>query len=119
MPDFGFSIKKSRGENLDAVSLEKYYRLLEREPSFKRCFQCGCCSATCSARQFTDFSIRHIHTAFRRGDYASLEQGLRKCMLCGKCTLVCPRGVNLRSLIINMREILNQTPVQNTNSPRL
>lgn len=24
-------------------------------------------------------------------------------MLCGKCTLVCPRDVNLRSLIIYMR----------------
>ncbi|MBQ0094590.1 MAG: 4Fe-4S dicluster domain-containing protein [Bacteroidetes bacterium] len=112
MPDFGFSIKKSRGEDLDKVSLEKYRHLLEREPSFKRCFQCGCCSATCSARQFTDFSIRHIHTAFRRGDYEPLEEELKKCMLCGKCTLVCPRGVNLRSLIINMRQLLDETPVE-------
>jgi heterodisulfide reductase subunit C len=28
-------------------------------------------------------------------------------MLCGKCTLVCPRGVNLRALIINMRRVLH------------
>ncbi|HOD68420.1 MAG TPA: 4Fe-4S dicluster domain-containing protein [Bacteroidaceae bacterium] len=109
MIDFGFSIKTPRAENLDEVSLEKYRRLLELTPSFKRCFQCGCCSATCSAGQFTDFSIRQVHTSFRRGEYEELGKELRKCMLCGKCTLVCPRGVNLRSLIINMRQILDGT----------
>ncbi|MBO4382071.1 MAG: 4Fe-4S binding protein, partial [Bacteroidales bacterium] len=41
--------------------------------------------------------------------YDRLEEELQKCMLCGKCTLVCPRGVNLRSLIINMRQILSNT----------
>ena len=38
-----------------------------------------------------------------------MEKMLGSCMLCGKCTLVCPRGVNLRSLIINMRQILSNT----------
>lgn len=108
MIDFGFTIKETRQENMDKVSLEKYNRLLDLTPSFKRCFQCGNCSATCSARQFTDFSIRRVHTSFRRGEYDGLAEELRKCMLCGKCTLVCPRGVNLRSLIINMREILDE-----------
>ena len=107
MINFGFTIKTPRGENLDKVSLKRYRMLLERTPSFKRCFQCGSCSATCSARQFTDFSIRRIHTSFRRGEYNGLDEQLKKCMLCGKCTLVCPRGVNLRSLIINMRQILD------------
>ena len=109
MNKFGFAIKTPRSENMDKVSLERYHMLLDREPSFKRCFQCGCCSATCSARQFTEFSIRRVHTSFRRGEYAGLDEELQKCMLCGKCTLVCPRGVNLRSLIINMRQILDAT----------
>ena len=54
----------------------------------------------------TDFDIRKVHNTFRRGQYDRLSEELRKCMLCGKCTLVCPRGVNLRSLIINMRQLL-------------
>jgi heterodisulfide reductase subunit C len=106
MPDFGFAIKETRAENLDKVSLKKYKELLDKVPSFNLCFQCGCCSATCSARQFSDFNIRKIHTSFRRGEYAALSEELKACMLCGKCTLVCPRGVNLRSLIINMSTLL-------------
>ena len=88
MNKFGFAIKTPRSENMDKVSLERYNMLLDREPSFKRCFQCGCCSATCSARQFTEFSIRRVHTSFRRGEYAGLDEELRKCMLCGKCNVL-------------------------------
>ncbi len=29
-----------------------------------------------------------------------------KCMLCGKCQLVCPRGVNLRNLILAIHNAL-------------
>lgn len=45
---------------------------------------------------------------FRRGNTEGLAEELRKCMLCGKCVLVCPRGVNLRQLIINMRKMLEE-----------
>lgn len=107
MPDFGFSIKKTRSESIDASSRLKYEELARKVPSFRRCFQCGCCSATCSARQFSDFNIRRVHTMFRRGDVDGLSGQLRKCMLCGKCTLVCPRGVNIRQLVISMRTILD------------
>lgn len=108
MPDFGFAIKKPRSENLDDTTQAKFNELTRRVPSFKRCFQCGCCSATCSARQFTDFNIRRAHTLFRRGNIEGLSEELRKCMLCGKCTLVCPRGVNLRQMIITMRKMLDE-----------
>lgn len=110
MPDFGFSIQKPRSENYDKspAEMQKFRDLCDAVPSFKRCFQCGCCSATCSARQFTDFNIREVHSKFRRGDYQGLAEDLKACMLCGKCTLVCPRGVNLRSLIMNMRRLLEE-----------
>ena len=106
MPDFGFTIQKPRSENIDNITQAKFDELVRRVPSFKRCFQCGCCSATCSARQFTDFNIRRIHTLYRRGNVSELSDELKKCMLCGKCTLVCPRGVNLRQLIMTMRKTL-------------
>ena len=89
--------------------MAKFSQLQEMVPSYKRCIGCGGCTASCSARQFTDFDIRKVHCFFRRGQYDQLEDELQKCMLCGKCTLVCPRGVNLRSLIINMRQILSNT----------
>ncbi len=109
MTDFGFSISKPRSVNLTKADLSKLKSVLEQAPSFKRCVSCGDCTATCSARQFTDFNIRKAHCLFRRGQYDRLEEELQKCMLCGKCTLVCPRGVNLRSLIINMRQVLTNT----------
>ena len=112
MANFGFSIKKTRSFNLSQADLRKAERLLEEVPSYRLCIGCGGCTATCSARQFTDFDIRKVHNTFRRGQYEKLADELRKCMLCGKCTLVCPRGVNLRSLIINMRQLL--TPSHET-----
>ncbi len=89
--------------------MRKTEQLLNAVPSYKRCISCGGCTASCSARQFTDFNIRKAHLYFKRGQYDRLEEELQKCMLCGKCMLVCPRGVNLRSLIINMRQILSNT----------
>ena len=106
MKDFGFTISKGRSINLDEQNTERVERLLERVPSYKWCIGCGGCTATCSAGSFTQFNIRRIHTAFLRGQFQELDRELSKCMLCGKCSLVCPRGVNTRSLIINMRRIL-------------
>ena len=30
---------------------------------------------------------------------------LRHCMLCGKCLLVCPRGINTRHLILSIGKV--------------
>ena len=106
MIKFGFNISETRTINLEDCDLENVKKLHREVSSFKLCVSCGACSATCSARQFTDFNIRKIHASFRRGQYAGLQEELKACMLCGKCTLVCPRGVNLRSMIINIRKIL-------------
>lgn len=109
MGKFGFNIAQTRAIKLTPEDLEKVNKLLELVPSYKRCISCGGCTATCSARQYTDFNIRKTHCYFRRGQFDLLEKELQKCMLCGKCTLVCPRGVNLRSLIINMRQTITNT----------
>lgn len=110
MKNFGFTISEGRQINADEADNSKVNRLLEIVPSFKWCIGCGGCTATCSAAGFTDYNIRRIHTAFLRGQYEGLDEKLQKCMLCGKCLLVCPRGVNTRNLIINMRRILANVP---------
>lgn len=106
MKKFGFEISKGRQLNFDEMKSEKVEKLLELVPSYKWCIGCGGCTAACSAAGFTDFNIRKIHSAFFRAQYEGLDEQLNRCMLCGKCLLVCPRGVNTRSLIINMRRIL-------------
>lgn len=111
MVDFGFSIAKNRSINLDNEDPTMVYQLNEIVPSFKRCINCGACSASCSAGQFTDFNIRKIHSMYRRAQYKGIAELLQKCMLCGKCTLVCPRGVNLRGMVINMRQLLSESNI--------
>ena len=106
MPNFGYTIAKTILIDLDTNELEKVEQLKNTVISFKRCVNCGACAATCSAGLFSNFNIRKVHSLFRRGQYHELDKALSQCMLCGKCTLVCPRDVNLRAMIINMRRLL-------------
>lgn len=108
MVDFGFKISVPRSIDLDKADNTKRDLLLDQVPSYRLCIGCGGCSATCTAHDFNDFSLRKVHIAFSRGQYDGLAQQLNKCMLCGKCMLVCPRGVNTRSLIIAMRKLLDE-----------
>ena len=108
MSNFGFAISQPRSIDVSDDIQGQLLRLEKRVPSFKRCINCGGCAATCSAGQFTSFNIRKIHNMYRWNELEGLEEELQKCMLCGKCTLVCPRGVNLRDLIINLRKILSK-----------
>lgn len=110
MIDFGYTPNISRSVDLDKKDLSLLDALTQDVPSFKRCIGCGGCAATCSARQHTDFSILKCNFLFRRGEYKQLQQELDKCLLCGKCLLVCPRNVNTRGMIIQMRLLLNQNP---------
>lgn len=108
MSNFGFSISQPRSIDVGDHVEDQLLRLEKRVPSFKLCISCGGCTATCTAGHFTQFNIRKVHNLYRWGEYKGLENELQKCMLCGKCTLVCPRGVNLRDLVINLRKILSK-----------
>lgn len=106
MTDFGFSIAPTRLIDLDRANLGPGRRALAEVPSARLCIGCGTCTAGCTAAQFSHFNIRRTHLAFSRGQTAGLAEGLDHCMLCGKCLLVCPRGVNTRGLIIRYRQLL-------------
>ena len=112
MNRFGFQISTARSIDLDRADAKLRQRLLEAVPSYRYCIGCGGCTATCSAGAFTDFNIRKTHFLFSRRQYDRLrkevptENDLNRCMLCGKCSLVCPRGVNTRGLIVEMRKLL-------------
>jgi len=104
MADFGFALLKGRQIDYDRNDRCIARFIFDREPSFKLCFECGCCSATCTTGNFTNFSLRKINILIKRGENEEVRRAISKCMLCGKCTLVCPRGVNTRNIITLMRQ---------------
>ncbi len=107
MIDFGFDTLENRtidfDEHFDA-SILKY--VIDHEPSMLGCISCGGCTATCSAGNLTDFNVRRMQLMLRRGDTINLQTEINKCMLCGKCILVCPRGVNLRNVVMLIKKAL-------------
>jgi heterodisulfide reductase subunit C len=100
MDKFGFTI--STGRQIDYESNDRSIAeyILDKEPSFRLCIECGGCSATCTTANFTGFSLRELNILIKRGENDKVRQNLKKCMLCGKCTLVCPRGVNTRNIVV-------------------
>ena len=99
MDRFGFTLSKARVIDLDSNNRSIAEYILDNEPSFSICIECGCCAATCTAGYFTPFSLRELNVLLKRGENEKVKQNVDKCMLCGKCSLVCPRGVNTRNII--------------------
>jgi heterodisulfide reductase subunit C len=96
---FGFSISAGRQIDYDNNVREIADYIFKNEPSFRRCIECGGCSATCTTGNLTVFSLRELFIMIKRGETSGVNKKLKKCMLCGKCTLVCPRGVNTRNVV--------------------
>ena len=102
MTDFGFSLSPSSAVNLDTTECKRYARLVEMVPDALTCIGCGSCSATCTAAPWSGMSVRKVLLCLQRGRDAEADQMLSACMLCGKCTMVCPRGINTRQLILTL-----------------
>lgn len=108
MKTFGYSPLPDKTIDYDHQDMRIRDYLLHQEPSLRVCFGCGSCTATCSTGHFTEFNIRRVHTLIRRGEIKSLKAEIQKCMFCGKCQLVCPRGVNLRNVILSINKAIEQ-----------
>ena len=96
---FGFSINRSRLIDYDRSDKKVKDYITAREPSFSLCFACGGCTASCTAGYHTSFNLRRMNTFIRRGEIEPLKEEVARCMLCGKCLMVCPRGVNTRNVV--------------------
>ena len=103
---FGYSVNKDRQIDFDRNNLAVARAVADAEPSIHLCISCGTCAATCSAANFTDFSLRRMILMVRRGELTGLKTEIEKCMLCGKCQLACPRGVSTRNLVIQINKAL-------------
>lgn len=109
MVNFGYSISQPRAINLDNNDLSATKELLEQMPELQSCIGCGGCTATCTAGNISrDFNFRKVHTLVRRGEFTGAYELLGKCMLCGKCRLVCPRGINTRGLVVFLKNKLGE-----------
>jgi len=88
------------------------------------CTHCGTCSLRCSSSPAFDAlgndcilpseklqSIRKLAAgkALSPSERAALREGVYICTNCDRCTVVCPSGINLRDLWLNVREGLIQS----------
>lgn len=105
---FGFIINRSRLIDYDSSDRKVREYVTLREPSFRLCFACGGCTATCTAGQHTSFNLRRMNTLIRRGEIEPLREEVKRCMLCGKCLLICPRGVNTRNVVAAAAEAIGK-----------
>jgi len=108
MKDFGFTVQQPRFIDYDNFDSRILEYVIREEPSFAICMSCGCCTASCSASNILDFNIRKLGVLLRGGVSEGLEKEINKCMLCGKCSLVCPRGINTRNVILNIKKALTK-----------
>ncbi|MCK9627381.1 MAG: 4Fe-4S dicluster domain-containing protein [Bacteroidales bacterium] len=111
MKEFGYSLSPSSRVDLDKVDKSKQNRLFALEPGFKKCMSCGSCSATCSAGNYTDVSLRRAISYIQNGQDQLAVNMLRNCMLCGKCLIICPRGINTRNLIRNILNVYGEKQI--------
>ncbi len=102
MVDFGYTINKQRVISLDKNGGDIARSVRRMEPSFDLCIGCGTCTATCSANSFTEFNLRKLMLLIQRGETDKTTTEVEKCMLCGKCMLLCPRGVNTRNVLLSI-----------------
>jgi len=104
MVNFGYSPLSVHIQDIDKVDQSLSNQLAKDDPSFLLCIACGSCTATCTAGKFTNFSFRQMCHSIRRGENKHAISESEKCMLCGKCTLACPRNVNTRNIIRLVRK---------------
>jgi heterodisulfide reductase subunit C len=99
MDKFGFTLSRGRQIDYDANDRKLAGYISDMEPTFRLCIECGACAATCTSGNYAHFSLREMNILIKRGENEQVRKNINKCMLCGKCTLVCPRGVNTRNVI--------------------
>lgn len=64
---FGFAINRSRMIDYDSSDRKVREYITSREPSFRLCFACGGCTATCTAGQHTSFNSEADEYLHKKG----------------------------------------------------
>ena len=105
MGKFGFALNPSSRIDLDKADKGKFAQLAAVEPDVLKCMACGSCTASCTAGKFVKTSVRSAILALQNGKEEDALNFLKGCLLCGKCTMVCPRAINTRHLIVSICKV--------------
>jgi heterodisulfide reductase subunit C len=71
------------------------------------CYQCGTCSSSCPVAGEMDIKPHEMVELIKMGRKEALAQSkaIWQCSTCYMCTERCPQGVQLTSIILNLRDI--------------
>ncbi len=105
MVDFGYSLSTSSTIDLDKSNPTLFNKLVEDEPDVLKCMACGSCAASCTSSKYRDTNLRRAILLLSRGQDKNGIESIHSCMLCGKCNIVCPRGINTRHLILSISNL--------------
>lgn len=105
--DFGYALTPSSRIDLDKADKSYFNKIAALEPDVLKCMSCGSCTASCNAGKFVKTSLRQSIINLQNGKNEDALNILKGCMLCGKCAMICPRGINTRNLIISINKIVS------------
>jgi len=73
----------------------------------KSCFQCGTCTGTCPSGRLTSLRTRTIirKTILGLKREVLSSPAIWECMICFKCHEQCPRGVNIPTVMLALRNL--------------
>lgn len=104
-------MRSGRQIDLDLADTKFVDELAALVGSWKACFNCGCCAATCpSGVGVYQLNLTGFPNLSGLKELSTLQEltTLKSCILCGKCVLVCPRGVSTRYLVIQYMNKLRE-----------
>ena len=110
MIDFGYSRTESACIDLDKHNDSLLNKLIKKDSDILTCMACGSCTATCTTGKHLPMSLRKVILHIQRGNVQEEIKQTAHCMFCGKCILICPRGINTRPLLTAIRTEAVATP---------
>ncbi|HUY60439.1 MAG TPA: (Fe-S)-binding protein [Candidatus Dormibacteraeota bacterium] len=88
----------------DTGPLEKLSAIAGAE-SLAYCYQCGKCTSACPVDSVGDYSPRKIYRKVQTGIDLLTNPDLWLCTTCANCLRVCPKEVNMISIMPALREV--------------
>ena len=95
--------------SLDKQDLSMLQRIAQSDPDILTCMACGSCAASCTSGAYLPMNLRRLILYIQRGLAQEVIAQTAHCMFCGKCSLVCPRGINTRPLILAIRKEVSKS----------
>jgi len=68
------------------------------------CIQCGLCTGACPLSEYGSLIPRKI-IGMVRGELDEALEALDKCLLCGQCQMFCPADVNIKEVLLKLRQV--------------